>query len=77
MDGQGKPGTRKIETGPAVAKAQAALIKAGFLHAGAATGVYDQETWDAVKDLKATEHLGWEGMGDVGPRSIAFLDGKC
>ena len=31
----------------------------------------------AVKDLKATEHLGWEGMGDVGPKTIAFLDGKC
>lgn len=73
VDGRGQPGTTKIESGAGVASVQHALIDLGYL-SGAATGIYNQATWDAVRRLKRTEHLGWEGMGDVGPGTMAFLN---
>lgn len=76
MNGQGKPGTIKIEHGPAVKKVQQALIDLGYLAPGLANGNYTKPTWDAVKALKKKEGLGWETMGDVGPGTMDFLDKK-
>ncbi|WP_433274099.1 DUF6973 domain-containing protein [Actinosynnema sp. CS-041913] len=74
MNGVGKPGTTKVQSGPAVRKVQDALVDLGHLPAPAATGTYNRATWDAVKRLKAAEHLGFETLGDVGPGTMAFLN---
>jgi len=74
MGEMGQPGKRKVNSGPAVQKVQAALIELGLLAAGGDTGVYTQETWNAVKQLKKTNHLGWESMGDVGPGTMDWLN---
>ena len=74
MGGLGKPGTRKIQSGPAVRKVQEALIGLGYLKEGSADGNYTQATWDAVKALKRDKSLGWENMGDVGPGTMNWLD---
>lgn len=74
MKGLGKPGTKKVESGPAVMKVQEALIELGYLKEGLADGHYTQATWDAVKALKKDKSLGWENMGDVGPGTMNWLD---
>ena len=74
MNGLGKPGTRKVDSGPAVLTVQNALIELGFLAPGLADGNYTLPTWNAVKALKKKEGLGFETMGDVGPGTMGFLD---
>jgi hypothetical protein len=74
MNGLGKPGTTKVQSGPSVRKVQDALVDLGHLPATAASGTYNQATWNAVKRLKAAEHLGFETLGDVGPGTMAFLN---
>jgi hypothetical protein len=75
MGGRGQPGTTKVGSGPAVRAVQQALVELGYLPTGAATGTYDQLTWNAVKKLKKDKGLGWEVMGDIGPGTMAWLDG--
>jgi hypothetical protein len=70
----GKAGTRKVERGESVLKVQQRLIELGFLAAGADTGTYNDETWAAVINFKKAKHLGWEAMGDVGPKTVGCLD---
>jgi peptidoglycan hydrolase-like protein with peptidoglycan-binding domain len=62
-------------TGPAVAKVQQALIDLGHdLGPSGADGVYGQRTWNAVKQFKAAQKLGFEHMGDVGPGTMTRLN---
>lgn len=62
-------------TGASVVKVQQALIELGYgVGPSGANGVYGQQTWDAVKDFKKTEQLGWEQMGDVGPGTMRRLN---
>jgi peptidoglycan hydrolase-like protein with peptidoglycan-binding domain len=62
-------------TGSAVASVQQALIDRGYdLGPSGADGRYGQRTWQAVKQFKTDEQLGWEHMGDVGPGTMARLD---
>lgn len=74
MNGLGLSGTRKVESGDAVRKVQEALVELGYLTAADVTSTYTQATWDAVKQLKGDNGLGWTEMGDVGPGTMAFLD---
>jgi hypothetical protein len=74
MNGLGKPGTTKVESGPPVLAVQKALVELGYLEAGQANGRYTEATWNAVKKLKKDKGLGWETMGDVGPGTMAWLD---
>jgi hypothetical protein len=74
MGGFGQPGTTKVERGSGVRKVQDALVDLGHLASSAATGRYNQATWNAVKLLKATERLGFATMGDVGPGTMDFLN---
>lgn len=61
--------------GPSVEKVQQALLDLGYaLGPGGADGIYGQKTWDAVKQFKANEGLGFENMGDVGPGTMHRLD---
>ena len=69
----GLAGTRKVNSGEGVRKVQQALLDLG-LSSAPVTGVYDAATWEAVKKLKADNHLGFETMGDVGPGTMGWLD---
>jgi hypothetical protein len=61
--------------GGAVSKVQQALIDRGYdLGRSGADGIFGNRTWDAVKQFKANERLGWEHMGDVGPGTMHRLD---
>lgn len=60
-------------TGHPVSAVQQALLDLGYPLAGA-SGSYDTTTWNAVKQFKAKEQLGWETMGDVGPKTMTRLD---
>jgi hypothetical protein len=61
--------------GPSVEKVQQALLDLGYnLGPSGADGIYGQKTWDAVKEFKANEGLGFEHMGDVGPGTMHRLD---
>jgi peptidoglycan hydrolase-like protein with peptidoglycan-binding domain len=61
--------------GPAVVKIQQALLDSGYdLGPKGADGHYGQRTWNAIKQFKANEHLGWEHMGDVGPGTMTRLN---
>jgi hypothetical protein len=61
--------------GPSVEKVQQALLDLGYnLGPSGADGIYGQKTWDAVKQFKANEGLGFENMGDVGPGTMHRLD---
>jgi len=65
------PGAR----GPSVQKVQQALLDLGYSIGDAgADGVYGAPLWEAVKQFKTREHLGWEHMGDVGPGTMHRLD---
>ncbi|WP_448809934.1 peptidoglycan-binding domain-containing protein [Agromyces bauzanensis] len=75
MNGQGLPSARKVESGPAVAKVQEALVQLGFTSVPV-SGTYDIATWNAVKQLKRREHLGFETIGDVGPGTMGFLNAR-
>jgi hypothetical protein len=74
MNGIGQPGKTQVERGSSVRKVQDALVALGVLASGAATGRYNQATWNAVKALKRREHLGFETLGDVGPGTMDFLN---
>lgn len=76
IDGKGKPGTRKVQSGPGVKKVKEALIELGYLEGEAADENYTQKTWDAVKKLKKEQGLRWEDMGDVGPGTMKWLNDK-
>ena len=73
MNGMGMPGKRQVERGTPVSKVQKALVDLGY-SAVLDTGTYDQPTWDAVKDIKKSNGLGWENMGDVGPGTMDWLN---
>jgi hypothetical protein len=61
--------------GRSVEKVQQALLDLGYnLGPSGADGIYGQKTWDAVKQFKANEGLGFEDMGDVGPATMHRLD---
>jgi peptidoglycan hydrolase-like protein with peptidoglycan-binding domain len=61
--------------GAPVEKVQRALIDVGIgVGPSGADGRYGPATWDAVKQFKAREHLGFETMGDVGPGTMHRLD---
>lgn len=61
--------------GESVRKVQQALLDLGYnLGPTGADGIYGDFTWNAVKQFKANEHLGWEWMGDVGPGTMGRLD---
>ena len=61
--------------GPSVEKVQQALVDLGHdLGPSGADGIYGQKTWDAVKQFKANEGLGFENMGDVGPGTMRRLN---
>ena len=61
--------------GRSVEKVQQALLDLGYnLGPSGADGIYGQKTWDAVKQFKANEGLGFEDMGDVGPGTMHRLD---
>ena len=61
--------------GESVQKVQQALVDLGYaLGPSGADGSYGNATWNAVKKFKATEKLGWEHMGDVGPGTMGRLD---
>jgi len=61
--------------GESVRKVQQALIDLGYnLGPTGADGIYGDFTWNAVKQFKANEKLGWEHMGDVGPGTMQKLD---
>jgi hypothetical protein len=63
------------QRGPSVEKVQQALLDLGYnLGPSGADGIYGQKTWDAVKQFKANEGLGFEHMGDVGPGTMHRLD---
>src|SRR5262249_20311722 len=52
------------------------LVELGYdLGPTGADGIYGQKTWNAVQAFKKNEQLGWEQMGDVGPGTMARLDG--
>lgn len=54
---------------------QQALTDLGHdLGPSGADGVYGTWTWNAVKQFKTNERLGFEHMGDVGPGSMNRLD---
>jgi peptidoglycan hydrolase-like protein with peptidoglycan-binding domain len=74
MNGIGQPGKTQVERGASVRKVQDALFDLGFLASVAVTGIYNQATWNAVKELKRTKHLGFETLGDVGPGTMDFLN---
>jgi peptidoglycan hydrolase-like protein with peptidoglycan-binding domain len=61
--------------GTSVVKIQQALIDLGYdLDPTGADGDYGTKTWNAVKQFKADQHLGWEQMGDVGPGTMGRLN---
>lgn len=63
------------QRGPSVQKVQQALIDLGYnLGPSGADGIYGQKSWDAVKQFKANEELGFENIGDVGPGTMRRLD---
>src|SRR6476469_2257016 len=63
------------DRGSSVEKVQQALLDLGYnLGPSGADGIYGQKTWDAVKQFKANEGLGFEHMGDVGPGTMHRLD---
>jgi hypothetical protein len=54
---------------------QQALIDLGYdLGPTGADGIYGDLTWNAVKQFKAGQNLGWGWMGDVGPGTMGRLD---
>ena len=65
----------KGDRGESVEKVQQALIELGYdLGSSGADGIYGNYTWNAVKQFKADQALGWEWMGDVGPGTMQRLD---
>ncbi len=65
----------KGDQGDSVARVQQALIDLGYdLGPAGADGIYGDLTWNAVKQFKADQSLGWEWMGDVGPGTMGRLD---
>ncbi|GAB6266029.1 MAG: hypothetical protein STSR0001_14750 [Methanothrix sp.] len=65
----------KGDQGDSVARVQQALIDLGYdLGPAGADGIYGDLTWNAVKQFKADQSLGWESMGDVGPGTMGRLD---
>ncbi|HET9711319.1 MAG TPA: peptidoglycan-binding domain-containing protein, partial [Pyrinomonadaceae bacterium] len=61
--------------GRSVEKVQQALLDLGYnLGPSGADGIYGPKTWNAVKQFKANEGLGFENMGDVGPGTMHRLD---
>lgn len=61
--------------GPSVEKVQQALLDLGYnLGSSGADGIYGPKTWNAVKQFKANEGLGFVNMGDVGPGTMHRLD---
>lgn len=65
----------KGATGPAVVKIQQALVDLGYnLGPRGTDGIYGTYTWNAVKQFKKNESLGWEHMGDVGPGTMRRLN---
>ena len=65
----------KGDQGDSVARVQQALIDLGYdLGPTGADGIYGDLTWNAVKQFKADQRLGWESMGDVGPGTMGRLD---
>jgi hypothetical protein len=61
--------------GDSVRKVQQALLDLGFSVGNAGVdGIYGQAVWDAVKQFKTREKLGFENMGDVGPGTMHRLD---
>ncbi|MGB9940943.1 eCIS core domain-containing protein [Methanosarcina sp.] len=61
--------------GRSVAKIQQALMDLGYdLGPKGADGNYGLMTWNAVKQFKTDQHLGWEHVGDVGPGTMGRLD---
>jgi hypothetical protein len=68
----------KGATGESVKKVQKALIDLGYyLGPPGADGIYGDFTWNAVRQFKKNEQLGWESMGDVGPGTMRRLDEVC
>ncbi len=65
----------KGDQGDSVKAVQKALIDLGYnLGPAGADGIYGNLTWNAVKQFKADQNLGWESMGDVGPGTMGRLD---
>lgn len=64
--------------GESVRKVQQALIDLGYdLGPTGADGIYGDLTWNAVKQFKSDQVLGWEWMGDVGPGTMGRPDELC
>lgn len=61
--------------GESVRKIQQALSELGYdLGPANVDGIYGNFTWNAVKQFKSDQKLGWEWMGDVGPGTMGRLD---
>lgn len=69
---------RAGDSGQPVTMVQTALSRLGFsLGPHGIDGDFGSDTAAAVRAFKAAQHLGFSGIGDVGPGTMARLDALC